>query len=252
MEWKLFATMALLLGAVAGSSCDSGKDEEKLCPGEDRTLDPAGGCCDDMNNDQDCDKDEKLEDLVDVNNCVMCDDFNNPGNSTTMWDISSMTIWANNEFNNGMFTLTESYASCDVIYDLGTDFSFEVRYRANNIMDCEDLGGAYICIRGEGFSSLDYGCVEIYEDKLSFVTTPPGETLEIPYTPGNWDTIRMDSSAYGVEFYLNEELVGVLDQNEWKEGIIVMGAIPMFLFPDYKEGEERTSLDVDYVLLTQD
>ena len=47
MNWRVFTAMAALVGAVAISSCDSGKSEEELCPGENRILDPSGGCCDD-------------------------------------------------------------------------------------------------------------------------------------------------------------------------------------------------------------
>ena len=125
MNWRVFTAMAALVGAVAISSCDSGKSEEELCPGENRILDPSGGCCDDNDYSGFCDYKEPavqedvyeprediqtrvdtlvgdtpaspdipsiedtIEPYVPPANCLICDEFSDKEYTEQNWNIIS-------------------------------------------------------------------------------------------------------------------------------------------------------------------
>ena len=134
MNWRVFTAMAALFGAVAFASCDSGKNDDDLCPGETRILDPSGGCCDDNDYSGFCDyKEPAIQEQDDAVTSYDSDDRTKP--------------FGSNPYQGPKFESTNEYCSD------GQDNN------GNGYLDCKDYSCRFnphvtVCGDGENTNEL--------------------------------------------------------------------------------------------------
>ena len=140
--------MAALVGVVAISSCDSGKSEEELCPGENRILDPSGGCCDDNDYSGFCDYKEPAvqEDVYEPREDIQPEaDISQPGLDTLVEEDSVVTA----DIPNIEDTIIPDISSLTCkICDEFSDQSYTESNWDIEVFDMAPLNGEYLVSNG--------------------------------------------------------------------------------------------------------
>jgi len=211
MNWRVFTAMAALFGAVALGSCDSGKSEKDLCPGEDRILSSSGGCCDDNDYSGFCDYKEPagqedvsesgldtlVGDTTSPEKCLICDDFSDLEYTEANWDTikSSETKLY---ISDGVLTSEDALFVSKSFFNPNQDYIFEIRYKLESL-GTEFLGSFYIPYGDwiKGYTINKDGSNEIAFEGSTSGYLDPAEwhTLRIVSTEQEGEQISVDGQA---------------------------------------------------------